>query len=72
MGEYVIRPASLGDDYLTISIKLTDDIITHDTIRELDKPIGAELGPRLQIGNDEFTSLQEINDRYVKELMNRV
>ena len=47
MGEYVIRPASLGDDYLTISIKLTDEIITHDTIRELDKPIGAELGPRL-------------------------
>jgi len=57
MGEYVIWPSSLGDDYLTISIKLTDNMITHDTIWEIDKPMGAELGPRLEIGNDEFTSL---------------
>ena len=44
MGEYVIRPSSIGDDRLTISIKMTDNMIIHENITELDKPLGAELG----------------------------
>jgi len=57
MGDYIIRPSSMSDDYLTISLKFTDNIIVHETIYELDKPIGAELGNWFWIGDEEFTSL---------------
>ena len=72
IGDYVIRPSSKRDDCLTLSWKFYDNHYVHNTILEENKTGGASLGAVLRIGSEEYSSLQEINDRYMKEVTKRV
>ncbi|OXU22488.1 hypothetical protein TSAR_006883 [Trichomalopsis sarcophagae] len=76
-GEAIIRPSSKGDDHLTVTWKVTDDVHQHIDVREEGKENKYSLGRSLWIGNEEFEDLDEILARHidpmaasVRELMN--
>lgn len=50
---------------MTLTWKFYSNNIVHIDIVELDKPIGANIGSKLQIGEEIFDNLQEIIERYI-------
>jgi transcription elongation factor SPT6 len=72
IGECLFRPSSRGHDHLTLSWKFYKFIISHVDIIEQDKLPGATIGSKLIIGDESFSSLYEIIDRYVNPCANYV
>lgn len=66
IGDYVFRPSSKSNNHITLSWKNYENIYSHITIEEDDKPLGANIGSKLRIGNDVFYNLHEIIDKYLK------
>lgn len=76
-GYAIIRPSSAGQNYLTVSWKVTDTINQHINIREEGKDNAFSLGHQLFIDNEAYEDLDEILARYIqpmasfaKELLN--
>ena len=67
-GDTVIRPSSKGNDHLTLSWKVHNDIHQHVDIREEGKSNAFSLGHQLFIGNETFEDLDEIIARYVQPM----
>ena len=66
IGAYIFRPSSKGSNFLTLSWKFFENTYSHIEIQEEDKQPGMLIGKKLRIGNEEFGSLLEITDRYIK------
>lgn len=65
VGEFYFRPSSKGPNNLTLTWKFYNDNIVHIDIREEDKAIGANIGSKLVIGDENYDNLQEIVERYI-------
>ena len=51
-GDVVIRPSSKGSDHLTVTWKVTDDILQHVDVREEGKENAFSLGQSLWIDSE--------------------
>jgi transcription elongation factor SPT6 len=67
-GEAIIRPSSKGDDHLTVTWKVTDDVHQHIDVREEGKENKYSLGRSLWIGSEEFEDLDEIIARHINPM----
>lgn len=67
-GHAIIRPSSQGQNYLTLSWKVTDNINQHVTIREEGKENPFSLGHQLFIENEPYEDLDEIIARYIQPM----
>ena len=65
IGDCFFRPSSLGINNLTLSYKFYKQIICHLDIVESDKIPGENIGRKLRISNETYSSLDEIYKRYV-------
>ena len=65
IGECVFRPSSIGNNNLTLSYKFYKQIICHLDILEEDKLPGENIGKKLRISKETYSSLDEILKRYV-------
>lgn len=65
IGDFIFRPSSKNNNCLTLSWKFYDNVISHITINEEDKAKGANIGAKLKISDDVYSSLYEIADRFV-------
>ena len=65
IGECIFRPSSIGNNNLTLSYKFYKQIICHLDIIEEDKLPGENIGKKLRISNEIYSSLDEILKRYV-------
>lgn len=65
IGAFYFRPSTRGNDHLTLSWKFYDKIVVHIDIQEKDKPVGANIGQKLMISDEEYENLQEIIQRYI-------
>jgi len=54
IGEFVIRPSSLGDDFLTLSWKFYNNTYMHVNIHEDNKMKGNTVGQTLLINNEDY------------------
>ncbi len=66
IGSYIFRPSSKGSNFLTLSWKFYENTYSHIEIQEEDKLPSMQIGKKLRIGNEEYGSLLEITDRYLK------
>jgi transcription elongation factor SPT6 len=57
VGEYIFRPSSKGPNNLTLTWKFYTNNIVHIDIEELEKPVGANIGSKLKIGEEIFENL---------------
>ena len=62
----MFRPSSKGTNNITLTWYFYTNCFIHIDITELDKPIGASIGSKLQIGEEEFDNLVEIIERYIQ------
>lgn len=67
-GEAIIRPSSKGANHLTVTWKVTEDILQHIDVREEGKENAFSLGQSLWIGNEEFEDLDEIIARHINPM----
>lgn len=67
-GHAIIRPSSAGQNFLTVSWKVTDNINQHINIREEGKDNAFSLGHQLYIENESYEDLDEIIARYVQPM----
>lgn len=67
-GHAIIRPSSQGQNYLTLSWKVTDNVNQHITIKEEGKENAFSLGHQLYIENEPYEDLDEIIARYVQPM----
>ena len=65
IGDCYFRPSSIGNNNLTLSYKYYKQIICHLDIAEEDKIPGENIGRKLKISNETYSSLDEIIKRYV-------
>ena len=65
IGECYFRPSSIGNNNLTLSYKFYNQIICHLDIVEEDKKSWENIGRKLRIGNETYSSLDDIIKRYV-------
>jgi transcription elongation factor SPT6 len=65
IGECIFRPSSMGNNNITLSYKFYKQIICHLDITEEDKLPGENIGKKLKISNEVYSSLDEIFKRYV-------
>ena len=65
IGDCIFRPSSLGNNNITLSYKFFKQIICHLDIAEEDKIPGENIGRKLRISNEIYSSLDEIVKRYV-------
>ena len=65
IGECVFRPSSIGNKNLTLSYKFYKQIICHLDIVEDEKLPGENIGKKLKISSETYSSLEEILKRYV-------
>jgi transcription elongation factor SPT6 len=65
IGECIFRPSSMGNNNITLSYKFYKQIICHLDITEEDKQPGENIGKKLKISNEVYSSLDEILKRYV-------
>ena len=65
IGECIFRPSSIGNNNLTLSYKFYKQIICHLDIIEEDKIPGENIGKKLRISKETYSSLDEILKRYV-------
>ena len=68
LGDYIIRPSSKGQDHITATWKVYDNIYHHIDIREEGKTNAFSLGQRLWIDNEEFEDLDEIIARHISPM----
>ncbi|KAF6149458.1 hypothetical protein GIB67_016996 [Kingdonia uniflora] len=73
-GESIIRPSIRGPNYLTLTLKVHDDVYADRDIIEGGKDRNnmnnlLKLGKTLKIGDDTFDDLDEVIDRYVDPLV---
>jgi transcription elongation factor SPT6 len=66
IGEFIFRPSSKGLNNLTLSWKFYKHVIAHVDIIEEEKIPGANIGSKLRISNEVYSSLNEIVERYIK------
>ncbi|XVF82582.1 hypothetical protein PTKIN_Ptkin16aG0061200 [Pterospermum kingtungense] len=76
-GESIIRPSSRGPSYLTLTLKVYDDVYAHKDIVEGGKEHKditslLRIGKTLKIGEDTFEDLDEVMDRYVDPLVSHL
>ena len=67
-GDCIIRPSSKGDDHLTVTWKVYDNIYSHIDIKEEGKANSFSLGQSLWIGTEEFEDLDEIIARHINPM----
>jgi len=67
-GEIVIRPSSKGNDHLTITWKIDDNVYQHLDVQELNKESEYKLGKILKINGTEFSELDELIVVYVEPM----
>ena len=67
-GDTIIRPSSKGDNHLTCTWKVTDDIYQHIDVKEEGKANAFSLGSSLWIGTEEFEDLDEIIARHINPM----
>lgn len=67
-GEAIVRPSSKGENHLTVTWKVTDDVLHHIDVREEGKKFGFSLGKKLWIDTEEFEDLDEIIARHVNPM----
>ncbi|KAM3854892.1 LOW QUALITY PROTEIN: transcription elongation factor SPT6 [Vipera latastei] len=67
-GDVVIRPSSKGENHLTVTWKVCDNIYQHVDVREEGKENAFSLGATLWINTEEFEDLDEIVARYVQPM----
>lgn len=67
-GHAIIRPSSAGQNYLTVSWKVVDNINQHINIREEGKDNAFSLGHQLFIDNEAYEDLDEIIARYIQPM----
>lgn len=67
-GHAIIRPSSQGQNFLTLSWKVTDGVYQHVTIREENKLNAFSLGQQLFIENESYEDLDEIIARYIQPM----
>ena len=68
VGDCIIRPSSKGDDHLTVTWKVYDNIYQHIDIQEKNKSNAFSLGQTLMIGMEEFEDLDEIIARHINPM----
>ena len=68
LGDCIIRPSSKGQDHLTVTWKVFDNIYQHIDVREENKANSFSLGQSLWIGNEEFEDLDEIIARHINPM----
>lgn len=66
IGDYVFRPSSQGPNNLTLTWLFYTNCFVHIDIRETEKALGASVGSKLTIGEDDFENIQEIVERYIQ------
>jgi transcription elongation factor SPT6 len=66
IGSFIFRPSSQGINNITLTWKFCNHVYSHIDILEEDKIPGSSIGSKLRIGNETYSSLQEIAERYVK------
>ncbi|CAH8361096.1 unnamed protein product [Eruca vesicaria subsp. sativa] len=66
-GESIIRPSSRGCNYLTLMIKIFDNVYVHKEIFEGEKEKVSlqSIGKTLKIGDETFEDIDEVMYRYV-------
>jgi len=67
-GDVIIRPSSKGQDHLSVSWKVTDDIYQHIDVEERGKANAFSLGTSLIILNEEYEDLDEIIARFINPM----
>ena len=67
-GDCIIRPSSKGNDHLTVTWKVFDNIYQHIDITEKKKTNAFSLGQSLLIGPEEFEDLDEIIARHINPM----
>ncbi|GAV29275.1 hypothetical protein PMKS-002757 [Pichia membranifaciens] len=71
-GEFVIRPSTKGNDHLTITWKVDNQLFQHIDIVEHDKPNEYSLGRILQVGEYKYHDLDELIVSHINELHSKV
>ena len=72
IGDFVIRPASKGSLFLNITWKISTDNIAHLEIKEGMKANNDIISKQLTLDKDNYESLDEIIERYIKPCNNLV
>ncbi|ODV87551.1 hypothetical protein CANARDRAFT_174585 [[Candida] arabinofermentans NRRL YB-2248] len=67
-GEFVIRPSSKGNDHLTITWKIENQLFQHIDVIEHDKLNEYSLGRILQVGNFKYHDLDELIVSHINNL----
>ncbi|KAK7925731.1 hypothetical protein WMY93_008041 [Mugilogobius chulae] len=67
-GDLIIRPSSKGENHLTVTWKVADNIYQHVDVREEGKENAFSLGHTLWINTEEFEDLDEITARYIQPM----
>lgn len=67
-GAAIIRPSSVGQNYLTVSWKVADGINQHINIREEGKDNAFSLGHQLFINEESYEDLDEIIARHIQPM----
>jgi transcription elongation factor SPT6 len=71
-GEFVIRPSNKGNDHLTITWKIDNQLFQHIDVTEHDKPNEYSLGRVLQVGEFKYHDLDELIVSHINELHSKV
>ena len=64
-GDVIFRPSSKGEDRLTVTWKVAENVYQHIDIKEQGKINSFSLGSSLFIGNEEYEDLDEIMARFI-------
>jgi transcription elongation factor SPT6 len=72
IGEAVIRPSSKGNDHLTVTWKIDENLYQHIDVLEEKKMNAFSVGKKLIIDGEEFEDLDEILACYVNPMANYV
>ena len=72
IGEAVIRPSSKGNDHLTVTWKIDENLYQHIDVLEEKKLNAFSVGKKLIIEGEEFEDLDEILACYVNPMANYV
>lgn len=72
IGDFIFRPSSKGQNNLTLTWLFYTNCFVHIDIVEKEKPIGASIGNKLEIGSEHFDKLDEIIERYFKQFIFKI
>jgi transcription elongation factor SPT6 len=71
-GDVIFRPSSKGEDRLTVTWKVAENVYQHIDIKEQGKINSFSLGRSLWIGNEEYEDLDEIMARFINPVNNEL